>query len=48
MAFLNGFNAASIAPASAYEVLPAGTYAAIITESEMKPTKRGRAAAATH
>ena len=41
MAFLNGFNAASVAPATAFEAIPSGTYAAIITESAMKPTKRG-------
>ncbi len=41
MAFLNGFNAASVQPATAFDAIPAGTYPAIITESEMKPTKRG-------
>lgn len=40
MAILN-FNAASVAPATAFEAIPAGNYAAIITESAMKPTKRG-------
>ncbi len=40
MAMLN-FNAASVAPATAFEAIPAGNYAAIITESAMKPTKRG-------
>ncbi len=40
MATLN-FNAASVAPATAFEAIPAGTYPAIITESEMKPTRRG-------
>lgn len=40
MAMLN-FNAASVAPATAFDAIPAGNYAAIITESAMKPTKRG-------
>ncbi len=40
MAMLN-FNAASVAPATAFEAIPAGNYAVIITESAMKPTKRG-------
>jgi hypothetical protein len=41
MPSLSGFNASSVQPATAYEALPAGTYTAIITESEMKSTKRG-------
>lgn len=40
MAMLN-FNATTVAPATAFEAIPAGNYAAIITESAMKPTKRG-------
>ena len=40
MAMLN-FNATSVAPATAFEAIPAGNYAVIITESAMKTTKRG-------
>lgn len=35
------FNAAEVEPAQSYDVLPAGTYIAIIEASEMKPTKSG-------
>lgn len=40
MAMLN-FDATTVAPATAFEAIPAGNYTAIITESAMKPTKRG-------
>ena len=40
MAQLN-FNAANVAPASAFDVMPAGWYNVRITASEMKPTKDG-------
>lgn len=35
------FNAAEVEPAQSYDVLPAGTYIAMITDSDMKPTKSG-------
>lgn len=38
MALLN-FDAAQVAPAAPMEVIPAGTYNAMMVESEMKPTK---------
>ena len=38
---LSGFNAAEVEPNSAFSPLPAGEYQAIISESEMKPTKNG-------
>jgi len=41
MANLNGFDANSVNPATDFEPLPAGKYLAIITDSEMKPTKSG-------
>ena len=41
MANLNGFNAANVDPATDYEAIPAGKYLAIISNSEMKPTKNG-------
>lgn len=41
MAQLNNFDANQIDPAVQFDPLPAGRYAAIITESEMKPTKAG-------
>lgn len=41
MANLNGFNAAQIEPSQDFEPIPAGKYLAVITESEMKPTKNG-------
>jgi len=41
MAHLNNFDANQIDPAVQFDPLPAGRYAAIITESEMKPTKAG-------
>ena len=41
MANLNGFNANEVDPAVGYDAIPTGKYLAIITESEMKPTKNG-------
>ena len=41
MANLNGFNANAVEPAADFEPLPAGKYVAVITGSEMKPTKSG-------
>lgn len=41
MADLNGFNAADVDPSVGFEPVPAGKYLAIITDSEMKPTKSG-------
>ena len=41
MANLTGFDANSVNPATDFEPLPAGKYLAIITDSEMKPTKSG-------
>lgn len=41
MANLNGFNAAAVEPSKDFEPIPAGKYLAVITESEMKPTKSG-------
>lgn len=40
MALLN-FDATQIEPTQAFEPLPAGTYAAFITESDFTPTKNG-------
>lgn len=42
MANLNGFNAGTIDPMNEYEPIPAGKYSAVITKSEMKPTKSGK------
>lgn len=41
MANLNGFDAQTVEPAADFEAIPAGKYLAVITESEMKPTKSG-------
>lgn len=41
MADLNGFNANDVDPTTDFEAIPAGKYAAVITESELKPTKAG-------
>jgi hypothetical protein len=41
MVNLNGFDAATVDPATDFEAIPAGKYLAVITESEMKPTKKG-------
>jgi hypothetical protein len=42
MANLNGFDARTVDPAVDFEAIPAGKYLAVITESEMKPTKSGK------
>jgi len=42
MASLGGFNAAQVEPTSEFEPIPAGKYLAVITESEIKPTKSGQ------
>lgn len=39
---LNGFNAAEVEPIGVFEPLPPGKYVAIITKSEMRPTKSGQ------
>ncbi len=41
MASLAGFDASAVDPQSAFEPIPAGKYLALISESEMKPTKTG-------
>lgn len=41
MASLNNFDANQVDPAAQFDPLPAGRYVAVITESEMKPTKAG-------
>jgi hypothetical protein len=41
MADLRGFDANQVEPTSDFEPIPAGKYLAVITESEMKPTKAG-------
>lgn len=41
MADLRGFDANIIEPNSDFEPIPAGKYMAVITESELKPTKAG-------
>ena len=41
MANLNGFDANQVDPTGDFEPVPAGKYLAVITESEMKPTKSG-------
>lgn len=41
MADLNGFNAHNIEPNADFDPIPAGKYLAVITGSEMKPTKNG-------
>jgi len=41
MANLNGFNANQVEPTSEFEPIPPGKYLAMITESELKPTKSG-------
>lgn len=41
MANLNGFDANTVDPATDFEPLPAGKYLAVITDSQMKPTKSG-------
>ena len=41
MAHLNGFDANTVEPSDDLEPIPAGKYVAVITDSEMKPTKAG-------
>jgi len=41
MANLGNFNANNVDPATDFEPIPAGKYLAVITDSEMKPTKSG-------
>jgi hypothetical protein len=41
MADLCGFDANAVEPVGDFEPIPAGKYLAVITESEMKPTKAG-------
>jgi hypothetical protein len=41
MADLTGFNANNVEPTSGFELIPAGKYLAIITDSAMKSTKAG-------
>jgi hypothetical protein len=41
MADLRGFDANQVEPSSDFEPIPAGKYQAVITDSEMKPTKNG-------
>jgi hypothetical protein len=41
MADLRGFDANAVEPNGDFEPIPAGKYLAVITESEMKPTKAG-------
>lgn len=41
MADLSGFDASQVEPAGEFEPIPAGKYVAIITHSEMKPTRSG-------
>lgn len=38
---LQGFNAQEVEPQSSFDPIPAGEYTAMITDSEMKPTKNG-------
>ncbi|MBK9187354.1 MAG: DUF669 domain-containing protein [Phycisphaerales bacterium] len=42
MANLNNFNAGDVDPSVGFDPIPAGKYLAVITESEMKPTKAGQ------
>jgi hypothetical protein len=41
MANLNGFDANTVEPSDELEPIPAGKYIAVVTDSEMKPTKSG-------
>jgi len=41
MANLNGFDANTVEPAADFDAIPAGKYLAVVTDSEMKPTKAG-------
>ncbi|MBL9030284.1 MAG: DUF669 domain-containing protein [Phycisphaerae bacterium] len=42
MANLNNFDANQVDPSVGFDPLPAGRYLAVITDSEMKPTKTGQ------
>ncbi|MEZ6233432.1 MAG: DUF669 domain-containing protein [Phycisphaerales bacterium] len=42
MADLNGFDATNVEPNAGFDPIPAGKYLAVITASEMKPTKNGK------
>jgi hypothetical protein len=42
MANLNNFDANQVDPSVGFDPIPAGKYLAVITESEMKPTKSGQ------
>jgi len=44
VANLNGFNANNVEPKTEFDAIPAGKYLAVITSSEMKPTKSGNGA----
>jgi hypothetical protein len=41
MANLQGFDARTVEPSADFEPLPAGKYVAVVTASEMKPTRSG-------
>jgi len=41
VANLNGFDANTVEPTTEFDPVPAGKYLAVITASEMKPTKNG-------
>lgn len=41
MVDLNGFDANAVEPAHGFDPIPAGTYPAVIIDSEMKPTRSG-------
>jgi hypothetical protein len=41
MANLNGFDANQVEPTGDFDPVPAGKYLAVVTDSEMKPTKSG-------
>lgn len=41
MVSLNGFDANEVEPTTDFDPVPAGKYVAVITDSEMKPTKSG-------
>lgn len=41
MANMSGFDANEVEPAVGFDPIPAGKYLAVISESEMKPTRSG-------
>ena len=41
MANLSGFDANQVEPNTSFDPVPAGKYQAVITDTEMKPTKAG-------